>query len=83
MWLNVDTNTDFAALFGVSEYPKIAVFSPGKRKKFLLHDGTIDASSISKTMGVIENGDARFTWIKDAIPDFQAWFCVLVLNLFC
>jgi len=41
MWLNVDTNPEFAGLFGVSEYPKVTVFSPGKRKKFLIHDGVI------------------------------------------
>jgi len=73
MWLNVDTNPNFAALFAVSEYPKVAVFSPGKRKKFLLHDGPLNVQSIKNTLFIIENGDARFTWIKDAIPEFQAW----------
>jgi len=76
MCLNVDSNPNFAGLFGVIEYPKLAVFSPGKRKKFLIHDGPIDVTSISKTLGVIENGDARFTWIRDNIPDFQVWWYI-------
>jgi len=33
MWLNADTNSEFASTFGVQEYPKVAVFSPGKKKE--------------------------------------------------
>jgi hypothetical protein len=71
MWLNVDTNTDFANMFGASDLPKLAVFSPGKRKKFLLHEGSLEATSIGRTFDIIENGDARFTH-KANVPDFQA-----------
>jgi len=71
MWLNVDTNPSFAALFGVSEYPKVAIFSPGKRKKFLLHDGPVTIAGLKNTLFVIENGDARFTWVKESIPNFE------------
>jgi len=71
MWLNVDTNSEFGGMFGATEFPKIAVFSPGKRKKFLIHEGPISGSSIERTYDVIENGDARFTH-RANVPDFQA-----------
>jgi len=71
MWLNADTNANFANLFGVSDFPKIVVFSPGKRKKFLVHEATIDAQAIERTFDVIENGDARFIH-RPTVPDFQA-----------
>jgi len=72
MWLNVESNPNFAGVFGVANYPTVAVFSPGKRKKFLIHEGELTSAAIGNTLGVIENGDARFTWVKDTLPDFQA-----------
>jgi len=33
----------------------------------------MDKLSIKQTLNVIENGDARFTWVKDGVPSFQAW----------
>jgi len=71
MWLNADTNSEFASTFGVQEYPKVAVFSPGKRKKFLLHENEIQVAKIDSTLEVINNGDARFTHIKTDLPDLN------------
>ena len=49
MWLNTETNSEFAALFGIKEHPKITIFSSGKRKKFLVYDGPIEISALRKT----------------------------------
>lgn len=40
------------------------VLNPGKRKRFLLHEGEIDADGIQKTLDKILGGDARFKAIK-------------------
>ena len=50
MWLNTEINGEFASLFGVSEYPKIVIFSAGKRNKFLVNDGPIEASQLRKIL---------------------------------
>jgi len=35
----------FAETFGLSEpdYPKVVIMNPGKRKRFLVHDGEINS----------------------------------------
>lgn len=38
--------------------------NPGKRKRFLLHDGEITSKSIETTLDKILGGDARFKTIK-------------------
>jgi hypothetical protein len=44
--------------------PKLVILNPGKRKRFLIHDGAIDESSIEATFNKILGGDARFKNIK-------------------
>jgi hypothetical protein len=38
--------------------------NPGKRKRFLLHEGDISEAHIEKTLDKILGGDARFKNIK-------------------
>ena len=38
--------------------------NPGKRKRFLIHDGEITSKSIEATLDKILGGDARFKTIK-------------------
>lgn len=71
MWLNADVQTEFTTLFNVQEYPKVVVLSPGKRKKFLIHEGEIEASKLENTFEVINNGDARFNHIRTELPEFS------------
>jgi hypothetical protein len=40
------------------------VLNPGKRKRFLLHEGDITASKLEETLDKILGGDARFKSIK-------------------
>jgi len=71
MWMNAETQTGFSQLFNVQEYPKVVIQSPGKRKKFLIHEDEITASKLENTFGVINNGDARFTHIRAELPDLS------------
>jgi len=44
--------------------PKLVIMNPGKRKRFLIHDGPITEDGIEKTLDKILGGDARFKNIK-------------------
>jgi hypothetical protein len=46
MWLNVGTQKKFASIFGTEELPKFVVYSHGKRKKFLIHEGEFTSKSL-------------------------------------
>jgi hypothetical protein len=46
------------------------VLNPGKRKRFLLHEGEITEAAIEGTLDKILGGDARFKNIKgNKLPD--------------
>lgn len=62
-WLDASVEPEFAALF-TDNYPSIVVLNPGKRKRFLLHEGELTDSAIEATLDKILGGDARFKNIK-------------------
>lgn len=64
MWLDASAEPKFAEMFGTDNLPKVAILNPGKRKRFLLHTGSINESDISATLDKILGGDAKFTNIK-------------------
>ena len=53
-------------MFGLENHdePRIVILNPGKRKRFLIHEGDISESHIEKTLDKILGGDARFKNIK-------------------
>lgn len=53
------------------ELPKIVIFNPGKRKRYLLHNLEITNEDLSHTLNKIIGGDSRFTRIKGGIPKFE------------
>lgn len=63
-WLSVADEKEFGAVFAQEELPKLVVLNPGKRKRYLVHEGDINADSIEKTFNKILGGDARFKNIK-------------------
>jgi len=65
-YLDASKEPEFASTFEIedSKYPSIVVLNPGKRKRFLLHEGEISASAIESTLDKILGGDARFKNIK-------------------
>jgi hypothetical protein len=69
-WIDVSKESDFAGIFNVSEYPTLAILNPGKRKRFMLHEGEINEAGIDVTIEKILGGDARFKNIKgNALPE--------------
>mmetsp|Transcript_24393 Transcript_24393/g.21573 ORF Transcript_24393/g.21573 Transcript_24393/m.21573 type:complete len:91 (-) Transcript_24393:133-405(-) len=71
MWLNVETQKEFAEMFKVESYPSMVVLSYGKRKKYLVHEGEFSADAMMGTIEKINNGDARFTWIRKEFPSLN------------
>lgn len=71
-WLSVADESEFGAVFGQEEYPKLVVLNPGKRKRFLVHEGDINSEGIEKTLNKILGGDARFKAIKgNKLPELK------------
>ena len=52
----------FTSLFteDLNQLPLLVVMNPGKRKRFLKHEGDITAETISLTLDKILGGDAKF-----------------------
>jgi len=68
-WIDTTAEPEFSAVFGIEEYPKVIVLNPGKRKRFLIHEGEITEGKIEETLDKILGGDARFKNIKgNALP---------------
>lgn len=65
-WLDSSADPEFASTFGIEDAnkPQIVVMNPGKRKRFLLHEGELTEAGIEKTLDKILGGDARFKNIK-------------------
>lgn len=65
-YLVAENEPEFAKTFGLESHdePKIVILNPGKRKRFLIHEGDISESHIEKTLDKILGGDARFKNIK-------------------
>mmetsp|Transcript_95126 Transcript_95126/g.213031 ORF Transcript_95126/g.213031 Transcript_95126/m.213031 type:complete len:93 (-) Transcript_95126:80-358(-) len=69
MWMNLQVETEFKALFEPSELPSAVVFNPHKRLRFtkLDHgeDGDVkgDEKGISNLMDKVLGGDARFKMV--------------------
>ena len=65
-FLDVSREPEFAATFEIEEskMPALVVLNPGKRKRFLIHEGEINGAGIEKTLDKILGGDAKFKNIK-------------------
>ena len=53
MWLNQSNQEAFAKLLQGDSLPRLAVFSHGKRKKYLIHEGPFTAKDICKILNTI------------------------------
>ena len=63
-YLDASREPEFASVFAVESYPSLVVLNPGKRKRFLLHEGEINGKNIESTLDKILGGDAKFKVIK-------------------
>lgn len=64
--LDVSTESDFAAVFGLEadQIPGLVILNPGKKKRFLIHEYDLTQDGITQTLDKILGGDARFKMIK-------------------
>lgn len=63
MKLDASKEPQWAAMFSddlAADLPMTVVLNPGKRKRFLKHEGAFKASNYSETLDKILGGDARF-----------------------
>lgn len=67
-WIDTTAEPEFANALalpdGVDNYPRLVILNPGKRKRFLIHNGDITESGIESTLDKILAGDAKFKAIK-------------------
>lgn len=65
--LDASREPQFASIFtdNSSSLPMIAVMNPGKRKRYLKHEGGFSVVEITSTLDKILGGDAKFKAIKD------------------
>lgn len=64
-WLDAEVDKEFADTFELEgDEPKLVILNPGKRKRFLIHEGAIDEESVTKSLDKILGGDARFKAVK-------------------
>jgi len=76
-WLDVSEEKEFASTFEVpeSDLPSVVVLNPGKRKRFLVHEGDITSANIEQTLDKILGGDARFKSIKgNKLPELVSLY---------
>ncbi|EGR27306.1 hypothetical protein IMG5_198140 [Ichthyophthirius multifiliis] len=72
MWLDCSIEQKWAVLFGFENKPKVVIINPGKRKRFIDHEGDLTVNELQKTFDKINGGDARFKRLADSqIPDFS------------
>lgn len=67
MYLDASSEPDFAKMFKLEsdELPKVVIMNPGKRKRYLVHGGSINENDLSNTLDKILGGDAKFVNVKD------------------
>lgn len=77
-FLDASAEPEFTSTFALEEnsYPALIVLNPGKRKRFLVHEGEITERNIEQTLDKILGGDAKFKNIKgnklpDLVSDFE------------
>ena len=74
-YLIADDEPAFAKVFGFENHnePRIVILNPGKRKRFLIHEGDISEAHLEKTLDKILGGDARFKNVKgNGLPPLES-----------
>lgn len=71
MWLNAEIEQEWNNKLGNTSWNNVYVLNPGRRKRYLKHEGTITFESLQKTLEKIIGGDGRFTMLRgNALPVF-------------
>ena len=70
MWLNAGIEKEWANALKYENEDKVVILNPGKRKRFIAHEGPLEKEQIGVTLDVIMGGDARFNRISE-LPTFE------------
>jgi len=71
MWLDASIETNWAKLFEFEgDTPKLYFFNPGKRKRFMVHEGENNLDAYKVSFEKVNGGDAKFVKVKDELPEF-------------
>ena len=71
MWLDCSIEANLCEIFNPSKDQSVFVLNPGKRKRYLEHQGDVSSDAISATLEKIIGGDARFQMIKgNKLPEW-------------
>ncbi|KRX05654.1 Thioredoxin-like fold [Pseudocohnilembus persalinus] len=71
MWLDAEIEKEYAETFGFEGQDLIVILNPGKRKRYVKHEGDFQYDTLKTTMEKIQGGDARFT--KVTLPSQLAF----------
>eukprot|EP01017_Pseudomicrothorax_dubius_P005126 TRINITY_DN11211_c0_g1_i1.p1 TRINITY_DN11211_c0_g1~~TRINITY_DN11211_c0_g1_i1.p1 ORF type:complete len:398 (+),score=137.24 TRINITY_DN11211_c0_g1_i1:83-1276(+) len=71
MWVDRTKEAEFANIFGLESVPNIAILNPGRRKRFVIHPGSVTLDSLKDTFDKISGGDMRFTNLKGDLPSLK------------
>jgi len=72
MWLDSTLEKGWADLFKYSGTPKLVVLNPGKRKRYVEHEGEFTYNSLKETLEKIVAGDAKFIRItEETLPELS------------
>jgi len=50
------------------------MLNPGRRKRYVLHEGELELQSVAETIEKINGGDARFIRLGDDLPELAAFW---------
>eukprot|EP00873_Tetraselmis_striata_P018593 jgi/Tetstr1/438857/TSEL_027366.t1 len=75
-WVDVRKQAEFAAGFGLDPAAapgSLAIIKHGKRTRFAMHDGAVEAAAVSKLLDRVLGGDVAFKPLKpvpELVPDY-------------
>jgi hypothetical protein len=72
MWLDNKVELAWAELFASADKESLVMLNPGKRKRYLLHEGEYTEQAITSTIDKILAGDGSFKRLGDKLPEFVA-----------
>jgi len=64
MRLDATAEAGFAGAMNLEELPALVILNPGKKKRFMVSEYSLDEDGITQTLDKILGGDARFKMIS-------------------
>lgn len=72
MWVDTNQEKQWKQVFDINTTPTLIILNPGRRKRYVTHQGQITYDNIINTMEKINSGDSRFISVKgQALPELS------------